>query len=295
MTILEEIVAHKRIELSSARLRVPEADLRARCADREPPRDFAGAVVGTSSADARQGGRVDGEARAAVPACPPEEVGSHRPLNVIAEIKRSSPSAGTIVTDFDPLRIARTYCEAGAAALSVLTDERYFGGSLSYLSAVREAVPLPVLRKDFTIEAYQLYEARAAGADAVLLIAEVLAAAGIQELLPVCRELGLSALVEVHSAENCAAVLETLGPPARGHYLLGINNRNLAIQQTDLATTEQLARTLPPGSPFISESGIHTAADADRVRAAGACAVLVGESLLKAADVGALLSSFRGR
>jgi len=254
-----------------------------------PPRDFAGAVAGSIPTR---------PATTTVPAAP-QVTGFHAACppagpRIIAEIKKRSPSAGVLVADFDPVAIARQYHRHGAAALSVLTDEPYFGGRLEHIAAVKAAVPLPVLRKDFIIDDYQLYESRVAGADAVLLIAEVLGAARIAELLPVCHRLTLAALVEVHSEDNLRAVRAALGDPAVGHYLLGINNRDLTVQRTDLSTTARLAATLPPGVPFISESGIHTRTDVLAVGQAGACAVLVGEIMLRARDIGEKLRELRG-
>lgn len=260
-TILDRIIQTKRREVEAALSRHSPAEWRRRAERAAPPRDFLGSVLPANE-------------RSGVP-------------RLIAEIKRKSPSAGEIVPDFDPVRIARVYHRHGAAALSVLTDETYFGGSLSFITAVRDAVPLPVLRKEFVIDEVQVCESRAGGADAILLIAEVLTVDDIARFKSLARELSLAVLVEVHSESNLRAVLDRLGSPSRDSYLLGINNRDLAVQRTDLATTTRLAKLLPPGAPFVSESGIHTPEDVAIIRAAGASAMLVGESLLRGDDIGA--------
>lgn len=265
-TILDDIIETKRHEVRLARARRSLDEVRADANSVEAPRDFAAAVVGAS-----------------------EEI------RLIAEIKKASPSAGLIVADFDPARIARVYHEHAAAALSVLTDVSYFQGDLATIGAVKRVVPLPVLRKDFVIDAYQVYEARAADADAVLLIAEVLSANEIADLAGVCRQLGMTALVEVHDAANLDSVFSRLGLPSGDNYLLGINNRDLSAQHTDLTTTSQLAAHLPSNTRFISESGIATRDDVLAVKRAGACAVLVGEALLRATDIGAKIDSLMGR
>lgn len=254
-TILDEIVRNKRSEVAEAKSRVTLSELRDRAARAEAPRDFLAAIT-----------RGPG-------------------LSLIAEIKRRSPSAGDIRPDLSPADIARTYERCGARALSVLTDERYFGGKLSYIADVKAAVALPALRKEFIVDEYQIYEARAAGADAVLLIAEVLTPAQIDEFRAVAQSLGLGVLVEVHSEENFRGVLDVLPPPRDAGWMLGINNRDLSRQITELETTERLATLLPASTPFVSESGIAGSADIVRVAAAGARAVLVGESLLRQKDL----------
>jgi len=263
---LDEIVAHKRAEVAAARQARPRAQLEAALATCPPTRDFARAVTAASAAGP----------------------------NIIAELKRRSPSAGVIVPDFDPVALARTYEQHGAAALSVLTDETYFGGRLEYIRLATEAVALPVLRKEFILEEYQVFESRVAGADAVLLIAEVLGARCCAELAQLCRHLSLTPLVEVHAQAQLDALLTVAGSPAPDRYLLGINNRDLAVQRTDLQTTARLASTLPEGAPFISESGIGSRADMLEVQRAGATAVLIGEALLREQDIGKKLDELRG-
>lgn len=265
MTILDRILETKRGEVAAAKRRRPLDALRRDVGRSPPPRDFHSAVVGDGSG-----------------------------VRLIAEVKKASPSAGVIVRDFDPVAIARTYHRCGATALSVLTDETYFQGRLDFIARVRGEIPLPVLRKDFIVDEYQVVESRAAGADAILLIAEILSAKQIGTFRSAARALGLGVLVEVHSEETLAAVLSELGPPGREGYILGINNRDLKAQRTDVATTARLAATLPRGVPFVSESGIRRRSDVVALQAMGTCAILVGESLLKAKDIGAKIAELMG-
>ena len=257
MTILDEILAAKRIEVSEARRRVAPDALRERAARAAAPRGFRRALLGPGP-------------------------------RVIAELKRRSPSRGEIRRDFDPVAIARAYEKGGAAALSVLTDEHFFGGSLAVLEAVRAATRLPLLRKDFVIDAYQLDEARAAGADAVLLIVAALAPADLARLFEHARGLGLDVLVEVHDEAELDAA------KALGADLIGINNRDLRSFVTDLAVTERLAPRVPQGALVVAESGIHGPEDVARLARAGASAFLVGESLMREADPGLALRRLLG-
>jgi indole-3-glycerol phosphate synthase len=204
---------------------------------------------------------------------------SGKPASLIAEIKKASPSAGVIQPDFDPVKMARQYQTAGAHALSVLTDVQYFQGSIAYLESVRQAVSLPILRKDFTIDELQVYEAAAKGADAILLIVAILDDARLRSFQQLAGALRLAALVEVHDDQELDRAL------AAGAPIIGINNRDLKDFTVDLATTERLAARIPAGTLIVAESGIHTAADARRVRAAGASAILVGESLMRSGNV----------
>jgi indole-3-glycerol phosphate synthase len=258
-TILDRIMISKRRELDEARARVPAADLERRLADAPPVRDFRAAL----------------EAPAGV--------------RIIAEVKKASPSAGLLRADFDPVAIARTYEAHGAACVSVLTDGPFFQGSLDHLSAVRAAVGLPLLRKDFLLDPYQLLEARCAGADAVLLIAEVLDDAALTTLLREAAGLGLQPLVELYDADNLPRVL---GAGAR---LIGVNNRDLRTFVTRLEHTLELAGRLPPGCCLVSESGIRTRQDVLRLQAAGVRAVLVGEAFMRAPDIGARLDELNGK
>lgn len=267
MTILDRIVETKRREVADAKSRAPLPALREVIDRLPPPRDFYSAVSGGGAGEVR----------------------------LIAEIKKASPSAGLIVSDFDPARIARTYRDHGASAISVLTDESYFQGQLSFIADVKDAVDLPVLRKDFLIDEYQVYEARAAGADAVLLIAECLGDEHLTALFRVACDLKMTALVEVHEESNLTRVLSALGSPKDGRYLLGINNRDLALQRTDLGVMKRLSAALPSGTRFVGESGIGSRGDVLTAGDAGACAVLVGEAILRAPDIGAKVEELCGR
>jgi indole-3-glycerol phosphate synthase len=213
---------------------------------------------------------------------------------VIAEVKKASPSKGVIREDFDPVAIARGYAAGGASCLSVLTDKTFFQGGFEVLVAVREAVDLPLLCKEFILSPYQLYQARAAGADAALLIAAILDDADLGYLLKVARSLGLAALVEVHDAQEMERVLRLEGVP-----MIGINNRDLSTFHTDLATTERLTavygeQITARKTLLVSESGLFNRHDLDRVQSAGADAVLVGEALMRQADVSAALEVLIG-
>jgi indole-3-glycerol phosphate synthase len=254
MTFLSDILARKRDEVAAARRAVPEADLRARARDRAAPRAFKTALS------------LRGE-----------------PARVVAEVKRASPSAGAIRAGLDAPAQARAYAAAGAAAISVLTDGPGFGGSLADLAAVREAVAVPLLRKDFVVDAYQLLEARAHGADAALLIVAALDEGALRALLAACGELGLAALVEVHDEAEVDVALRA------GARIVGVNNRNLKTFVVDLAVSERLLPLLPASVRGVAESGVRTAEDARRLRRAGAANLLVGEALVRAADPGALL------
>lgn len=209
--------------------------------------------------------------------------GDRESLSVIAEVKKASPSAGVILADFDPVIIGRSYEAAGASAISVLTDERYFQGSLAYMTNVRQNVSIPVLRKDFTLDEVQIFEAAVAGADAILLIVAALEQEQLLALLDCAHTFQLDAIVEVHDLEEMERALET---DAR---IIGVNNRNLKTFEVDLAATERLSQEMPPDMVLISESGIKTAEDSRKIREWGADAILVGESLMRAGDVGAKL------
>lgn len=250
--ILDDIVRDKRADLERAKATVPLTELRERPLFRT----------------ARHGFRV---ALAA------------RPRAVIAEVKKASPSRGIIRADFDPVAIATSYADNGAAAISVLTEARYFQGHLDHLAAIRQAVAVPLLRKDFLFDAYQLYEARAFGADAVLLIVAILSDALLQELLWLAEELNLTALVEVHDRAELERAVRT------GARLLGINNRDLRTFHTTLATTERLMPAVPPDALVVAESGIKSVADMERLERVGVRAFLIGESLMRAPDPGARL------
>ncbi|MDB4867038.1 MAG: trpC [Cohnella sp.] len=212
-----------------------------------------------------------------------------RPVGLIAEVKKASPSKGLIRPDFHPVTLARSYEEAGTDCISVLTDTEYFQGSNAYLKQIREAVPVPLLRKDFTIDERQIYEARLIGADAILLIAAILTPAQLGSFYQLARDLGLDVLVEVHNRAELEMVLD-MGRAT----LIGVNNRNLHTFETDLKVTEQLIGLMPPGVAAVSESAISTIDDIAFVRAAGAQAVLVGEHFMRQPDPGAAVASLLG-
>lgn len=257
MSILERIIAVKREEVAAAKaarsLTEIEAAVNAKASD--APRGLAAALARPAGA----------------------------PVRVLAEIKRASPSAGAIRPGADPAAIAQEYEAAGAAAISVLTDKQFFDGDLAFLARCRERVRVPLLRKDFTIDAYQVAEARAAGADAVLLIVAALETSLLRELLAAAKHYGLDALVEVHDraeAETAVAI---------GATLIGVNHRDLRTFTMDMTLTAQIAPIVPPGTILVGESGIRTAADIAKLAEAGAHAVLVGEQLMRAASPGAAL------
>ncbi len=264
-SVLDRIAARKRVEVARASALVPLSELKTRASGLPKPRNFFSAVVDESDRDHTR---------------------------VIAEIKRKSPSAGVIREDFDPVRIARQYHSAGAAAISCLTDEADFGGRLEYLKQIREAVPLPVLRKDFIIDEYQVWESRVAGADAILLIAEMLSEAEVIDLQILATELGMTVLLEAHDVENLLRVRQHVGFPHSGYSLLGINNRDLATMSTDIRHTFRLLDLIDDRSirrVLVSESGITTSNDLARLREHGVNIVLIGEHLMRQADPGEAL------
>ena len=210
---------------------------------------------------------------------------NRRGINVIAEVKKASPSAGLIREDFDPVTIARTYEKCGADAISVLTDEKYFQGRLEYISQIRQEVDLPVMRKDFIIDIWQVYESRAAGADAILLIAEALKPSELMDLMIAAAELTLTVLLEVHQADSVLAVRSMIGFPKKGYSVLGINNRDLTTMQVDLNTTSRLGGLLDHKDELVAESGIKTRADVEKLMFAGVKAVLIGQTLCEHPDI----------
>jgi len=256
-TILDQIVETKKAEVCEAKSHRPLHELRSACAELPRPRNMYAAISAAPS----------------------------RGIHLIAEIKKASPSAGLICPDFDPVRIAKTYHEAGASAISVLTDRSYFQGDLAFIQQVRQAVPLPVLRKDFIIDEYQVYESRAAGADAILLIAEVLSPRHLMDLLIVATELQLTTLLEVHDPDVLLKIRSLIGFPHARYSLLGINNRDLRTQTIDLNTFTRLAELAEPGTVLVAESGIRTRDDVLRLQHAGARGVLVGETLMRSPDI----------
>jgi indole-3-glycerol phosphate synthase len=204
---------------------------------------------------------------------------NRRGINVIAEVKKASPSAGLIREDFDPVKIALTYEKCGADAISVLTDEKYFQGRLEYINQIHQEVDLPVMRKDFIIDVWQVYESRAAGADAILLIAEALKPGELMDLMIAAAELTLTVLLEVHQADTLLAVRSLIGFPKKGYSILGINNRNLTTMQVDLNTTSRLTGLLDDNYELVAESGIKTRADVEKLMSVGVRAVLIGQTL----------------
>ncbi len=256
--ILDEIVGQKRLELAQAKRRMPLDELEAQALEAPPVRDFRGPLAGPG------------------------------PIRLIAEVKKASPSAGVLRPDFDPIAIARTYQAHGASCLSVLTDVKFFQGHLTYLARIRAAVAIPLIRKDFLIDEYQVVEARMAGADAVLLIAECLDDENLARLQARARSLGMAALVEFHDPANLPRVL------ASGADLIGINNRDLSTFVTDLDLTLRLRDRIPPHVVLVSESGIRTRADVEKLEKGGINAILVGESLMKAPDLGEAVEALLG-
>jgi indole-3-glycerol phosphate synthase len=208
-----------------------------------------------------------------------------RGLNVIAEVKKASPSAGLIRADFDPVAIAQTYERCGADAISVLTDEKYFQGKLEYLTAVKEVVGVPVLRKDFIVDAYQVYEARAAGADAILLIAEALEPAELIELLMLANELTLTTLIEVHGVDSLLQMRRVVGSPQKNYSVLGINNRDLTTMQVDINNTGRLAELVEDRKGLIAESGVKTRQDVEKLIRVGVGGVLIGQTLCESESI----------
>ena len=253
MGVLDEIVANKREELQRLRGDTPQAQLESACRGLAPALPFEAAL------------RPSGPAR----------------VRLIAEVKKASPSKGTLNAALDPTGQARIYAQAGAAVVSVLTDEKYFRGALDDLVAVRAAVDVPLLRKDFILDEYQLWESRWAGADAVLLIVAALDDARLRDLHHAAKGIGLATLVEVHTADELERAV-ALGAP-----VIGVNNRNLQTLETSLETSLALLPRVPRAHTAVSESGIFTRDDVDRVVGAGARAVLVGEALVRASDVAA--------
>lgn len=259
--ILDQILQTKWAEIAAAQLRQPLSELKKMVADSDRTRGFANCLRQSSAAGTA----------------------------IIAEVKKGSPSKGIIREDFDPVAIARSYQRGGASCLSVLTDEHYFYGSLDYLGQIREQIELPLLRKDFIVDPYQVFQARVAGADAILLIAAALDDEQLLELAELATELKLDTLLEVHDG---AELERALPLPVD---LIGINNRNLQTFVTDLGVTERLARKIPSRQLAVAESGIHSREDIERLQQAGAGAFLIGESLMRETDIESKLSSLKDR
>ena len=248
--ILDTIIAHKRKELATEQTQVPLTALALKVKNLPPTRDFRGAVAGSDT------------------------------VKLIAEVKKKSPSKGIIREDFHPVSIAETYVKNGAAAISVLTDKHFFAGELDYLRAIRDTVDVPLLRKDFTIDPYHIYQARLAGADAILLIVAALTVSQLQTFMEVAASLSLACLVEVHTQEELAIALDV------DAQIIGINNRDLRTFHTDIATTFRLREAIPTDKIVVSESGIYSREDVVKLQASGVDAMLVGESLMRSPDIG---------
>ena len=253
--MLNKIIARKREVVKQRKQGVPLATLKGRIAQRRAPLDFAAALLGDQ-------------------------------IRLIAEVKRASPSRGILCPDFEPVTLATRYAQGGAAAISVLTEENYFGGNLDHLAAIREAINLPLLRKDFIFDPYQVYEAAAYGADALLLIVAILGQEQLSELLSLSHSLGLACLVEVHSEAEVSRAL------ASGARVMGINNRNLRTFDVDINTTRRLRPLMPRGQIVVSESGMRTRQDIKKLKGWGVNAVLIGEALVTASDIPAKMKEF---
>jgi len=268
--VLDKIVSHKREEVDRAKAGCPIDELSARAKDTDPPRDFVDALT----------------------------TARRRDFAIIAEVKRRSPSAGLIRPeyqhDFDPLLIATAYSNAGASAISCLTDEKFFGGQTRFISRIRGGVDLPVLRKDFLIDPWQVHESRAAGADAILLIAECLDDRLMPELLDLARSLGMGVLLEAYSRTQIERTTKLITKIGHEGVLLGVNNRDLSTMTVDIGHTLNTADLVPDRSRFVSESGIRARADLDRLKQGGVSIALVGEHLMRQDDPGSALATLLG-
>ncbi len=254
--ILDKIIADKKHEVAQRKSQTEISQFKERISSMDKCRNFYSAVTKPNS----------------------------RGLNVIAEVKKTSPSAGVIREDFDPVTIARVYKKCGADAISVLTDEKYFHGKLEYVNQVKRAVDLPILRKDFIVDPWQVYESRSAGADAILLIADVLKLGELSDLMILAAGLTLTVLLEVHDADVLLKVRSMIGFPKAGYSVLGINNRNLTTMEVDLNNTSRLAE-LADDKKIVAESGIKTRGDVEKLISVGVSAVLIGQTLCQSSDI----------
>ncbi|MBN2138163.1 MAG: indole-3-glycerol phosphate synthase TrpC [Sedimentisphaerales bacterium] len=255
--ILDKIIADKRIEVRQRSQRTSIDKFKAKIADLPRCRNFYKAVTKPNP----------------------------RRINIIAEVKKASPSAGLIREDFDPVGIAQIYQRCGADAISCLTDEKYFQGRLEYIDQIKQVVDLPVLRKDFIVDIWQVYEARAAGADAILLIADALKPAELMDLMIAAAELTMTVLLEVHDAAVLMNVRSLVGFPKKGNSVIGINNRDLTTMSVDINTTARLAQLLENTDELVAESGIKTRADVEKLIRIGVRAVLIGQTLCEHEDI----------
>lgn len=256
--MLQEIIRVKRLRLREKKITVPLADLKAEAKDAPDTRDFKGCISGEK-------------------------------ISLIAEIKKASPTKGMIREDFKPTEIARIYEDNGAAAISVLTEEDYFKGKDSYLKDIRKITNIPLLRKDFIFDEYQIYESKVLGADAILLISSILDKPQLIEYIELSKELDIDPLVEVHNWRELDKALQSEAD------IIGINNRNLATFDTDINVTIELIKDIPEGKIVVSESGINTREDVERLEEAGVKAVLVGEALMRSKDIGGKIKELVGR
>jgi len=256
--ILDDIVANKRKEIVASKRRISLAELKKRATVQSLPLDFVSAL-------------------------------SNGGLKLITEVKKTSPSKGIIRENFNPVEIAKTYAENGASAISILTDEKFFQGKLEYLSAIRQVIKIPILRKDFIIDQYQVFESRAYEADAILLIVAILTPAKLTALLKLSHSLGMVCLMEVHNENELNIALQT---DAR---IIGINNRDLTTMTTDITTTERLRPRIPTGRLVVSESGIKDRRDMERMERLGINAVLVGETLMTSPDIAGKMKELLGQ
>ncbi|MGD2093457.1 MAG: indole-3-glycerol phosphate synthase TrpC [Phycisphaerales bacterium] len=255
--ILDKIIADKKVEVDSRKSQTSLEQFKEQIRELSKCRNFYKAITESGS----------------------------RGINVIAEVKKASPSAGVIRKDFDPVAIAQIYKKCGANAVSVLTDEKYFQGRLEYIDQIRRAVDLPILRKDFIVDIWQIYESRAAGADAILLIAEALKPGELMDMMIAAAELTLTVLLEVHHADTLMSVRSLIGFPKKGYSVLGINNRNLTTMQVDLNTTGRLANLLENTDELVAESGVKTRDDVEKLKSVGVKAVLIGQTLCENPDI----------
>lgn len=293
--MLDEILDYKRSEVAEKKLLVPLRELEEKSKNLPPTRNFQKALMGSNTLNT-----LNEMNTPYVPFVPygsntlndtstPYAQNTMDEISIIAEIKKASPSRGIIRKDFDPLAIAQVYEQHGAAAISILTDQKFFQGDLRYLQQVRDITSIPLLRKDFIIDAYQIYEARVAGADAVLLIAAALSQAELTDFFCLASTLGLHVLLEVHNREELERALLTDAP------IIGINNRNLKTFKVDLSVTTQLAHQIPHDRVIVSESGIHDVRQLRFLKGLRVNAVLVGEALMAKEDIGGAFQELVGK
>lgn len=290
--MLDEILACKRSEVAEKKLLVPLREMEEKSKNLPPTRNFQRALMGSNAPNepnAMNAHYVPYGLSTLNEPSTPYELNKMGEISIIAEIKKASPSRGIIRKDFDPLAIAQVYEQHGAAAISILTDQKFFQGDLGYLQQVRDITSIPLLRKDFIIDAYQIYETRVAGADALLLIAAALSTAELIDFFALASHLGLHVLLEVHNQKELGKALLTGAP------IIGINNRDLKTFKVDLSVTTQLAPQIPDDRVIVSESGIHDARQLRFLKGLGVRAVLVGEALMAKEDIGRAFQELVGK